>query len=270
MKHDINIPDREILKSTWEEFVTTGVIRSGVIREEIAESWERCRSYGLDPNSEYITSDLSDEKKGEILSENSYLLDIASPFLRSLYELVKSLEMIVFLTDRDGFILESIGDGVIMEYCLSKNAVVGSSFNERCAGTTAISIALALDSPYQMMAEEHYLKLIHIASCAAAPIHDQSGTIVGCLDLTTRYEIAIKHPHTLGMIVTACQLIESQMKLVRESEKSFLTSEYLKAALVTMSSGLIILNEDNVITHINPTAERILNVSFSSAFNSRV
>lgn len=270
IKQSINVPDREMLRSAWEEFVATGRVSNGVIRDEILESWGRCRSCGLDPNSERIVTDLSEEDKERIQSDNRYLVDIARPFLEGLYDLVKSLEMVVFLTGKDGFILGAIGEGAIWEYCLSKNAMVGSSFNEKYIGTTSVSMALALDRPYQMMAEEHYNKMVHLATCAAAPIHDESGAIMGCLDLTARYEIALKHPHTLGMIVAAAQFIESQLKLKKESERSQLTSEYLKAALEAMSSALIIVNEDNIITHVNPVAERIFGVSFSTISNKRL
>lgn len=258
------IPDRDVLKHAWEKFISKGKIEEGIIREEIVESWARSRSYGVDPSMEYISVDISDEERNRRFSENSTLLEIAHPFLSGLYNIVKGLEMVVFLTDSDGFILESIGEGTIWEYCVSRNAVVGSSFNEQYVGTTAVCMALDLDKPYQMMAEEHYCKIIHVATCAAAPIHDGTGKIIGCLDLTARYEIALKHPHTLGMIVAAAQFIESQLKLKIESEKSFLFSEYLKATLETMSSGLVIMNSNNVITHMNPSAERILGISFST------
>ena len=114
--------------------------------------------------------------------------------------MIKSLEMVVFLTDAEGYILYALGEGEIWDYCRAKNAVVGSSFHERFGGTTAPAMALRLGRPYQMIAEEHYLKAVHVATCAAAPIRDSSGKIIGSLDITASYETALRHPHTLGMI----------------------------------------------------------------------
>ncbi|MCD6280925.1 MAG: sigma 54-interacting transcriptional regulator [Deltaproteobacteria bacterium] len=264
------LPDRRKLRLAWEEFVNTGKVKGGIIRDDILASWRRCRSYGLDPFTDCIITDISEDAKEKAFAENNNLIITARPFLRSLYNLIRSLEMVTFLTDRDGFILEVLGEGPILKYAQSKNAVVGSSFNERYAGTTAVGMAIIMDRPYQMMAEEHYLEMIHVATCAAAPIHDDSGNVIGCLDITARYEVGLKHPHTLGMIVAAAQVIENQLKLKEESERFLLTSEYLKAAMETMSSGLIILNKDNLITHINPEAERILGLDLSTVSNNRI
>lgn len=261
MSHVKTIPNRKELKAAWNEFVSTGEVRSGVVRDEILESWKRCRSYGLDPHIGLIVTDLSEEDKKRIITENMALIETARPFLKSLFEVIKSLEMVVFLTDRNGFILESLGDGAIWDYCQAKNAVMGSSFHEKHCGTNAPALALRQDRPFQMMAEEHYIKIVHLATCAAAPIHDEHGSVIGSLDITAAYEVGLKHPHTLGMIVAAAQVIENQLRLKKELERSFLAWEYLRAATESMTTGLIVFDRDLVITHMNPAAERILGVS---------
>jgi len=254
-------PDRAELRAAWEQFVSHGTLNPDLVRQEILESWERCKSYGLDPYAPDICAEFNAEDKERIFQEKHFLMKTARPFLQGLYKLIRSMEMVVFLTDQCGFILEALGDGPIWEYCQAKNAVVGSSFNERFCGTTAPGIALRLDSPYQMVAEEHYLESIHVASCAAAPIHDEFGNIVACLDITSSYDTALKHPHTLGMIVAAAQVIENQLRLTKELERSRVAGEYLRAATQTMEMGLIILDQQHKVTHMNPAAERILGVS---------
>lgn len=264
------VSDRKALKAAWNEFISTGKVTRGIVRDEIVESWKRCKSFRLDPYLKRIKTDFSDEYKKKIIAENKPLIDTARPFLLGLYDIIKSLEMVVFLTDKDGFILDAIGEGAIWEYCKAKNAVVGSSFNEKYTGTNAPAMALILDKSYQMMAEEHYAKVVHIATCAAAPIHDERGVIIGSLDITASYENALKHPHTLGMIVAGAQVIENQLMLKKELEKSFLTSQYLKAAMESMLTGLVILSRDHIITHINPAAEKILGVSASTVSEKQI
>lgn len=265
------VHDREKLNRDWNHFMKTGTLpKDGVIRAEILESWMRCFARGVDPYTEMSPFVITQEETEALIVEHTELIRATDPFLDGLYELVRDLEMVVFLTDKDGRILRAIGEGAIWEYCVLKNAVVGGSFHEDYAGTNAVCMALYLDEPYQMMAEEHYCTMIHLATCAAAPIHDEDGEIIGCLDLTARYEVALKHPHTLGMIVAAAQFIESQMKLKNESERLFVANEYLRSAMETMSSGLIIFDDKNTITHVNPAAEKILGVNLSTMKDSRI
>jgi len=255
------IPDRSKLKATWNEFMATGEMTGTVLRKEIADSWNQCRAYGVDPLMERIETGIGEAEKAKIFAENKTLIETARPFLKSLFEVIRGLEMVVFLTDSNGFILDALGEGNIWDYCQAKNAVVGGSFHEKYCGTNAPGLALSLDRPFQMMAEEHYMKMVHVATCAAAPIHDERGAVIGSLDITAAYEVGLKHPHTLGMIVAGAQVIENQLRLRQELDRSFLANQYLQAATESMTTGLIVFDRDLVITHMNPAAARILGVS---------
>ncbi len=255
------LPDRSKLKAAWNQFISTGEVTGTLPRKEILLSWRRCRAYGVNPFANRIETGMGEAEKAEIFKENKTLIETARPFLKSLFEVIKSLEMAVFLTDRNGFVLEALGEGDIWNYAQAKNAVAGSSFHEKYCGTNAPAMALILDRPFQMMAEEHYMAFVHLATCAAAPIHDEHGTVIACLDITAAYEVALKHPHTLGMIVAAAKVIENQLRLKKELDKSFLASQYLQAATESMSTGLIIFDRHLIITHLNPAAERILGIS---------
>jgi sigma-54 dependent transcriptional regulator, acetoin dehydrogenase operon transcriptional activator AcoR len=263
-------PDRARIKVAWERFIETGSVDSSVIRREIRESWKRCRDLELDPFTDYIGAEISRKEKENSFARNSDLLTVARPFLKNLFELIRSLEFVIFLTDRNGFILEAIGEGLIWEYCQHKNAVVGSSFAEKYSGTTAPGIAMVTDKPYQMVAEEHYLSAIHLATCAAAPIHDDKGNVIACLDFTASYEAAQRHPHTMGMIAAAAQVIEDQLKLQKEWEKSFLANQYLEATMQSMELGVIFLNGDDTVSYINPTAEGIIGLASAKITGKKV
>ena len=241
--------------------MATGEVTGTVLRREITASWKRCRAYGTDPFMERIETGMGEAEKARIFEENKPLIETARPFLKTLFEVIKSLEMVVFLTDRNGFILDALGEGDIWDYCQAKNAATGSSFHEKYCGTNAPALALNLDRPFQMVAEEHYIKMVHLATCAAAPIHDEHGSVIGSLDITAAYEVALEHPHTVGMIVAGAQVIENQLRLKKELDRSFLAGQYLRAATESMTTGLIVFDRDLVIAHMNPAAERILGVS---------
>ncbi len=262
--------DRETLKAAWNEFVATGAVSGGAVRDEILRSWQRCRADGLDPRSGTVPSHLMEPEKKNILRENRVLIEAARPFLEGLSKLISGLQMVLFLTDRNGFILDAIGEGEIWEYCRQNNAVAGNCFSEANFGTTAPSLALKLGTPYQIVAEEHYLQVIHLASCAAAPIHDKHNNVIGTLDITSTYESAQKHPHTFGMIVAAARAIENQLRVTEELRALEIASHYLRSAMETMVDGLVILDEKGDITHINRAAEKILAVRSGEACGKNI
>lgn len=258
-----NNPDitvcRERIKAAWENFIDKGEVRKGIIREEILQSWRRCWNAGVDP----YTSSLPklDTDVNELMEEKNFFISMARPFLEGLSNIIGTLGHIVFLTDENGYILDVLGRGGIWDYTTAGQTLIGHCFDEKTFGTTAPYFAVKMDTPYQMVAEEHYLAAIHLASCAAAPIHDEDGNIIGCLDITSSYESALRHPHTLAMVVATAKLIENQIRLVKEISHSYVSKRYLEAALEASSTGLIILDKINQIHHINKASENILGIS---------
>ena len=148
MDHKINIRDRKKLKAAWQEFVKTGQVRRGVVRGEIVESWKRCKASGLNPYAKRILSDISEDEKKNIIDRGSELIETARPFLKSLFELIKSLDMVVYLSNKEGVILDAMGEGDIWELSRARVDIPGGCFNERCAGTNAVAMALTYDKPY--------------------------------------------------------------------------------------------------------------------------
>lgn len=252
-------------KKLWVQFISTGIVPDGSVREEVHASWKRCRAFGLDPHTQTISAAFPNGEKERTLQAHATLIATARPFLMGLFELIRNLDGVSFLTDQDGFILDAIGAGLSWEFCQIKNAVVGSSLNERYAGTSSVVIALNENKPFQMMPGEQYLESNHIATCAAAPIHDERGNIIGCLTITGPDGMQEKLPHALAIVTTVAHAIESQLGLKKQSF-SLIAGEHLKTAMGIMSSGLIILDHGHRITNINPVAERIIGHAFPEVF----
>ena len=60
----------------------------------------------------------------------------------------------------------------------------GFSWNEAEVGTNAVGTALVERRPMEVRGAEHYSEANGILFCAAAPIHDPFGELVGLLDLS--------------------------------------------------------------------------------------
>ncbi len=259
--------DLETLRSAWQKFIQSGKVPQDLVRPEVVESWQSCRSLGIDPYSQEISAPISDNETARRLTSSAALINAARPFMQSLFSMIKSFDAVTFLTDADGFILDMVGEALSRDYCQAKKAVVGSSLSEKYAGTSSVVIALRHDRPFQMFAGEQYCEANHIASCAAAPIHRPDGRIAGCITITGPADMNEKMPHIIGMVATAAGMIESQLKSGHRQDKalSIHTGSFLKATMNSISSGIILVDNNGIISAINPQAEKMFGISRAAA-----
>ncbi len=125
--------DRETLKAAWNEFVATGAVSGGAVRDEILRSWQRCRADGLDPRSGTVPSHLMEPEKKNILRENRVLIEAARPFLEGLSNSSRTFMVLSSPTATD-IILDAIGDGKS-----------GNTAAEQCRGRQLLQAKRPLD-----------------------------------------------------------------------------------------------------------------------------
>jgi transcriptional regulator of acetoin/glycerol metabolism len=245
----------EFITEAWRKFISCGKVDSKV-RSEIADSWIRCRKYGVDPhngrgNVKYPNID-------ELINKNSELISVARPVIESIYSLVRGSGFALFLADKDGYIIDVIGDEDIMEKVEELNFLKGELWSEKVVGTNAIGTALYLNKPVQTIGAEHYGENQHSWTCSAAPIYDEDDNLIGCINMSGNYYNA--HSHTLGIVTAAAQSIQKQMKLATSYKLLNITFE-------SISEGMIVMNEQMKIKRINEQALKILNISLEEAMN---
>ena len=255
----------EFITEAWRKFISCGKVDSKV-RSEIADSWIRCRKYGVDPhngrgNVKYSNID-------ELINKNSELISVARPVIESIYSLVRGSGFALFLADKDGYIIDLIfityyiidviGDEDIMEKVEELNFLKGELWSEKVVGTNAIGTALYLNKPVQTIGAEHYGENQHSWTCSAAPIYDEDDNLIGCINMSGNYYNA--HSHTLGIVTAAAQSIQKQMKLATSYKLLNITFE-------SISEGMIVMNEQMKIKRINEQALKILNISLEEAMN---
>ena len=61
----------------WENYLKTGVYDETVIRTEVADSWKRCRTIGVDPNGGICERVLKGRELKKLLEDNKELISIA-------------------------------------------------------------------------------------------------------------------------------------------------------------------------------------------------
>lgn len=233
----------------------SALLQNSDLRPEIAASWQRCCNYGIQPQSfskkETVKNDLDQKKE-----QNRELLSIARLIMQQLYEFIQNSGSVVLLTDSQGMILECVGDNGFLE--LIDIARPGISWSEKDLGTNGVGTALFLDRPIQIIGTEHFFQSNHHFTCSGAPVKDEKGNTIGCLDISSRVEHV--HQHTLGMVAAGARAITQQLALTRNIARIESYNSRMDTLYEVIPAGLIAINEKLEIVKYNNQALRILGI----------
>ncbi|TQL02746.1 GAF domain-containing protein [Cellulomonas sp. SLBN-39] len=163
-----------------DAFVTTGHGLSRV-RRLVADSWRRSRRIGVDPELPTPRTELSDTDLADLRRRSP--LAPALPVVRRLL-LDVDPQWVAALTDADGRLLWVEGNRSVLRAVGSVGFVEGAVWSEDCAGTNAPGTALATNREVQVIGSEHWVRPVQPWNCAAAPVHDATGRVLGVLDIT--------------------------------------------------------------------------------------
>ena len=258
----------EQARVAWERFITHREIEPGSIKPEIVRSWLRCEQQGVDHRSGGSSVIVNGKELEALLARNASLIAAARPFMRNLYELMENSGFAVILVDRDGFVIEVIGDAIVLESHRGIQYVNGVKWTEDLVGTTAISLVLRGSGPIQVAGYEHYCRKHQDWACSAAPLTDAAGSLIGVLSVTGRKEQV--HVHTLGMVVSAAAAINNYLA-VQKAQKELEQTAQLHSTIVNkVSDGLLMIDGKGVVTFINPTGAKILNINPAEALGKHI
>ena len=234
----------------------------------IQDSWKRSRSQGVEQEGWNPAVIVTGRELENLLKENHELIDAAQPLMQSLYELVASSGFVVVLLNAEGYIVEVIGQMDDAQSAWTRYYARGVKWTEDLVGTSALGLALLGYGPIQVVGEEHYCKAYTAWTCSAAPIHDDQGNIIGVLSVTGSRENV--HSHTLGMVVSAAAAISNTIK-VRRAQKQLEDTAQLHATIInSVSDGLLMINAKGIVTFINPTGAKILNLRANEAIGRHI
>ncbi len=248
----------EKVYGAWDNFVIKGKLKRNLLKKFVTESWIRSKEYEIDPFTEKINIELSEDEIAQRYEEFMPLLKTAKPFMNSLYKIIGSEGLLVRLTDKDGYVLECIGDKDLVLKYGSLNMYKGCNVKEEVIGTNAIGTALHIGKPIQIIGAEHFCKQYHGWSSSACPIKNDKDKIMGILSITGPREKV--HPHTLGMVVAASEAIENELQLELINKQLTIANKHFYAIMESISEGLICINNEGVVTDINLFARKLLSL----------
>lgn len=202
---------RALLSIAWKDFFVLKKDDIEGIDDEIKASWIRSRNMGVDYVQQSIKSD-DEKKQNQSIKKNFLLIDIARPYIDDLYKVINNTNFMITLLDKDGFVLDVLVHPKVIE--ITNFTLINLS--EERVGTNAMGTCLFLDKPFQTYAEEHTHIELQKFTTAAAPIHDKTGELIGCIGITGLANGI--STHTLGMAIAASYAIENKLILLEDKD----------------------------------------------------
>ncbi|SHO43977.1 sigma-54-dependent Fis family transcriptional regulator [Desulfopila aestuarii] len=225
--------------------------------ELIRESQMRSREYGIcseERNTAQVK--LSPEGLKERIHSNNTLYDVVVSHIKEFYLLLSPEDFMIALVDRDGYILHLDGSERIQAIFAERNCAPGYRWQEKDVGTSAISLCLRLQAPFQLNDTDHYCRRGHGFTSSAAPIFGHDKALEGVLVISG--STSLTHPHTLSMITSAARSIEEQMRLLRRNQELSVYTGFLDNVLEAAGTGLLTFDKEFRIWKVNRKGEEIL------------
>lgn len=187
------------IKDEWEKFIEGKPVNPDVVSSRIKQSWERSRSYGVDPFA------VSEKEGQEDTPVHSLVTNAAvKEYLR---KQINKYGYSLQLFDQTGTPVTA------------PTEVVPAS--EQRMGTNPIWFALTNNRPSFVYGCEHYHSLLHDNYTAAAPIHDGTGKTIGAISILCK-DIQLV-PATLPLVTQFASLLGSVNTLLYKNSDETMT-----------------------------------------------
>ncbi|MGW0368400.1 SpoIIE family protein phosphatase [Streptomyces coeruleorubidus] len=202
-----------------ERFLQGEQVDAGV-RTSILNSWQRCRSLGLSP-------DTSDLPYREDFDPGGRIVRAAVPVLDRLQDAFSGSQVNISVADANGTVLlRRFGDPAMARSLPAIQRVPGFVFAEQVAGTNGIGLALAERQLIRVYGAEHFAERSQGSACVAMPVRDPlSGRIEGVLCFG--YPRGFEQPALSAAIRRAAENIERRLLGQSSAHERALLRTYL-------------------------------------------
>ncbi|MFC5947235.1 sigma-54-dependent Fis family transcriptional regulator [Pseudonocardia lutea] len=213
-----------------------------VLRPEIAQSWRRLESCGLDPAARIDGGAVVETDPGTRLRR------AAGPVLTALEGHLHGSRFALVLADRETRLVDiRYGSPELEPVVQSVGVVPGRLFTEQVSGTNSVATVAELRRGVAVVGTEHYLESLKRFACYGVPIRDPlTGRHAGVLDITclTADASPLLRPFLLG---AAQQIADGMLAEARGSHRRVLAA--FEAARVRASGPLVAFGPDLVLTN---------------------
>lgn len=251
--------DERAIMRAWEHVVTRrdGACPAEAVRPLIEESWHRCAERALDAGRGEAPLAFSEHDLEQLRHASRELRRAACESFARVGRLLEGTEAMLILTDRDGVIVETVGDRRTLDHGRRIHLEVGGVWNESVVGTNGIGTALWTGEPVFVHAAEHFCAGIKPWTCVGVPIRDPfDGQVMGVVDLSGLIDIFRRH--NTALVALAAAEIESAMARRQGEERTRLLESFLGSRLNTgHTDGVILLDRKGRVIYSRGAPEMV-------------
>ncbi|MBU2956165.1 helix-turn-helix domain-containing protein [Paracoccus sp. 1_MG-2023] len=234
----------------------------------LAASWRRSlMKHGLDPADRRAPDRLSEGQLARRRQAMSGFLDVATPQLDQLYNLVGLSGCNVMLTDAQGVVLDQRVSDADAQQFRSWGLWVGADWSEAVQGTNGIGTCLAEGRQVTIHRDEHFHTRNTGMSCMDAPIWGPDGRLLAALDVSSARADQTERYNRL----ISAQVVQT----ARAIEAIFFRSSFEGARIVMASgvggdaSALLAVDRDDLAVGATRAARRMLGLEREGAIRPR-
>jgi transcriptional regulator of acetoin/glycerol metabolism len=229
----------------WKRFVKEGILDPARLNKLILESWHRCKTEKVNPYLNKGLDLLSKEELAAKKEKNSLLIEIASPYIKKMEQVIKDSGMMALLVAPDGYVLSLTGNEKTLLNARNINFVEGVRWTEDEVGTNAIGTALQTKEAVTINGAEHYSVASHQWSCSATPIFHDNGNLMGVIDVSC--PVNHSHPFMLGMVTSISYAIEKEVSKRSYQEEISLFQQAAHLAEMYQHQFFLVCNQKQMI-----------------------
>jgi len=239
-----------------QRYFDEGQRPSGLVGEQVIQSWSRCRLARRDPGETVAFDPVTPSRLHATLSRSRGLLEAATREFDQLEATLAGTGCRALLTDRHGVVVSvTRPDATAARGVLLIAARPGVNLSESAVGSTAPGIVAHTGRACTVLAGEHYFAAVTQMHCAAAPIRDIHGQLAGVLDLSTE---ARPFGFDAGSLVAmAATAIENRLLRLQARFQLVLEFQASPAFVGTPLVGLAGVDEGGQVAWLNAEAQRL-------------
>ncbi|MGA0612304.1 helix-turn-helix domain-containing protein [Caldimonas sp. KR1-144] len=233
-----------------ERFFEDGVRPSGLVSEAVIQSWSRCLGARMRPSEPIGFEMVTRARAHSAITRSRALLQAADGELAQLEAVLAGTGCRALLTDRDGVVVHVTRCADADPHsALSVASRVGVDLGEARLGTNAPGLVARSGEAVTVLGAEHFFSSVTPFFCAAAPIRNVSGEVVGVLDVTRegepfRFDAA-------SLIATHAAGIENRLLIAQTRDAVLLRFSTVAPLLHTPYEGLAAIGADGHIAWVN-------------------
>lgn len=228
-------------RRAWENYVS-GQSEVGEVRSEIEKSWQRSMNLGVDATRKQSRKLERDDDLQKLCRRNASLRQAARAAFARLEPHLSGANVILILTDKEGVIIDAIGDHSVLDAGQNIHLAVGGVWNEDAIGTNGIGTAIKTGRPTYVHAAEHFCQGIQAWTCAGVPVFDPfDRSLIGVVDLSGPPDIFRRH--NIALVVAAAREIEIALAEQQREERARLLETFLESDASRPDTSVLLLDK---------------------------